>query len=143
MEWTRLRPGSLAVALALSATLATGCADDDEAAEPEQQTPATDQPALPQEEERVAPSGASDDVTAYCAMAAELDQASTEPGEAELAELVSVAPPEIADQVQTLTDAIAEGNMDDPEVSQAESEILAWEQENCTDVEVEEPGTED
>ena len=142
MDWTKVRRGTVA-AFALSAALLAGCADDEEPAAPQEQPPATDQPALPQEEERVAPSGAADDVLAYCAMAAEFDQAASPPSDAELAELADVAPAEISDQVRTLVDAMVEGgDREDPEVSQAESEIVAWEEENCPEVEVEEPEDE-
>jgi hypothetical protein len=129
MTTSKLRILATATAVALSGLLGAGCADDD------------DEPAVGDlEETRAAPTGAASDPVAYCALASELDERAEEPTEAELTELEDVAPPEIEEQVRILTEAVRTGDFADPDVQQAESEVIAWEDDNCPDIEPEEPG---
>lgn len=78
----------------------------------------------------------------YCSLSAELDAQEGSPSEEQLAEIEAVAPDEIADHVATLAEAVRSQDFTSPEVGEAESALLAWEEENCVDSLEVEPGPE-
>jgi hypothetical protein len=78
--------------------------------------------------------GGTASAEAYCALAAELDQAEEQPSDAQLDEILEAAPEEIRDDLQVIIDAIQTGNFDDEAaIEEAESNLLAFEEENCGD----------
>lgn len=76
----------------------------------------------------------------YCSLSAELDAQEGPPSEEQLAEIEAAAPPEISEDVATLVEAVRNQSFDDPDVQEAESALLAWEQENCAESLDGEPG---
>lgn len=81
----------------------------------------------------------------YCSLSAELDAQEGPPSEEQLAEIEAAAPSEISEDVATLVEAVRNQSFDDPKVQEAESALLAWEEENCVEsleVEPGEPGAE-
>lgn len=73
------------------------------------------------------------EVAQYCALSAELDAQEEPPSEEQLEQIEVVAPPEIADDVATLVEAVRTQDFSDPDVEAAERSLLAWEEANCPD----------
>lgn len=75
---------------------------------------------------------ADGDATAYCEQVEVLESQDSRPTDEQLDELTAVAPPEIRADVELFGNAIRNDDMEGEGVSEAESRILAWEEENCT-----------
>lgn len=71
------------------------------------------------------------DAAAYCDLVEELESQDSRPTDEQLDRLVSVAPDEIESDVELFSDAISSGDMEAEGVAEAESRILAWEEQNC------------
>lgn len=70
-------------------------------------------------------------VEEYCEFAAELDSREEVPSDEDLDRIVDLAPEEIKDDVETLADAIKEGDMESDEATAAGERLEAWEDDNC------------
>lgn len=87
----------------------------------------------------------ANDAQVYCSLSAELDAREGPPSEEQLAEIEAAAPPEIAEQVAILVEAVRSEDFSNPDIEEADAELLAWEDENCVEsfeVEPGEPGAE-
>ena len=67
----------------------------------------------------------------YCNLSAELDAQDTAPSEEQLSEIEDVAPPEIAEDVATLVEAVRNQDFESDAATQAEENLREWEAENC------------
>lgn len=72
------------------------------------------------------------DGAAYCEQVEVLESQESRPTDEQLDELVAVAPTEIRADVERFADAIRNDDMEAEGVGEAESRILAWEEENCS-----------
>lgn len=138
----RRTQSAIAALTVLSVITLNACGDDDDdqtTAEPAAvttETPAeeptdTDAPAGTDAPADIAPENAE-----YCAAAAELDDQEAFPTDEQLEELRSVAPDEIAAEIDTVVDAFIEAEdptlvFGDPEIAAAFEPIEAFEAENC------------
>ncbi|MBW3665436.1 MAG: hypothetical protein KY469_20265 [Actinobacteria bacterium] len=76
--------------------------------------------------------GDAGDAAAYCDLVEVLESQDSRPTDEQLEQLAAVAPAEIRDDVELFGDAIANDDMEAEGVAEAESNILAWEEDNCT-----------
>jgi hypothetical protein len=72
------------------------------------------------------------DAAAYCDLVETLESQDSRPSDEQLEQLAEVAPAEIRDDVELFGNAIANDDMEAEGVGEAESNILAWEEDNCT-----------
>ncbi|HUW04615.1 MAG TPA: hypothetical protein VMW08_19860, partial [Acidimicrobiales bacterium] len=86
---------------------AVGCGDDDDSSD----------------------SSASD----YCNLSAELDASDTEPTPEDFEAIVAAAPDEIKDDIEVFVAAGQSGDLSAPGVAEAEANLLAFEEANCTE----------
>ena len=75
---------------------------------------------------------AAGDAAAYCEQVEVLESQDSRPTDEQIDELTTAAPPEIREDVELFGNAIRNDDMEAEGVSEAESRILAWEEENCT-----------